>query len=121
MAATASITITGTIQATPAGGIQIGPLTITSAAANWQIQQIALGIGTNTITTPTAPAPTGVIIVFPAGSNVHTLKGVAGDTGIALGKNTIQLMTWDPTAPPASFVVNASAADTGLDTEFIFF
>jgi hypothetical protein len=121
MAATASISITGTIQGTPGGGIQVGPLTITSAAANWQVQQIALANGANTITVPTTPAPTGVIIIFAATANIHTLKGVAGDAGIALGKGTIQLLTWDPTAPPASFVVNAGAADTAADSEFIFF
>ena len=47
MAANANIQITGTILGTPAGGRTVGPLTISSAAANGQVQQIVLQSGAN--------------------------------------------------------------------------
>lgn len=122
MAATASITITGTITDTPAGGRTIGPITLSSAAANGQVQQIVLQSGANTITCPTTPAPSGCVIKLPSTNTaVTTLKGVSGDTGIAIGKTTTTVLNWDSTAAPSSFVLNSAATQTGLVTEIIFF
>lgn len=122
MAATASITITGSITDTPAGGRTIGPITLSSAAANGQVQQIVLQSGANTITCPTTPAPSGCVIKLPSTNTaVVTLKGVSGDTGIAIGKTTTTVLNWDSTAVPSSFVLNSAATQTGLVTEIIFF
>lgn len=122
MAATAAITITGTISNTPAGSRTVGPISLTSSDANGQVQQIVLQSGANTITVPSTPAPNGCIIVLPSTNTaVTTLKGVSGDTGIALGKVTKHVLTWDPTAVPASFVLSSAATQTGLVTEIMFF
>jgi len=122
MAANASIQITGAIQGAPGGSATIGPLTISSAAANYQVQTIVLQSGANTITLPTLPAPTGCIIILPtANTSIVTLKGISGDTGIAIGKTTTQMLTWDATAVPTSFVLSSVSTQTGLVTEIIFF
>lgn len=122
MTATASISITGSIASNPSGGITVGPISISSSDANSQIQRIVLQSGANTITVPPTPATNGCIIVLPStNTSVVTIKGVGGDTGIAIGKTTKQVLNWDPTAAPASFVLNSAATQTGLVTEIIFF
>lgn len=122
MTATAAITITGSVKSTATGDRNIGPTTVSSATANGQVQQIVLQSGANTITVPTVPAPTGCLIQLnSANTSVVTLKGVSGDTGIAIGKTTLQIICWDPTAVPASFVLNSAATQTGLITEILFF
>ena len=122
MPATASITITGAILETPTGARTVGPITLTSAAANGEVQRIVLQAGANTITVPTVPATNGCVIVLPAtNTSVTTLKGVTGDTGIALGKTTKHVLNWDPTAAPASFVLTSVSTQTALATEITFF
>ncbi len=122
MAATAHVLIQGSIIGTLTGTRVLGPITLSSAAANGQVQQIVLQSGANTITVPTTPAPNGCIIVLPATNTaVTTLKGVSGDTGIAIGKTTTAVLNWDPTAVPASFVLSSAATQTGLITEIAFF
>lgn len=122
MTATAYLNIQGTITGTATGTRVVGPLTISSAAANGQVQQVVLAAGANTITVPTSPAPSGCVIVLnPANTSVVTLKGVAGDTGIAIGKTTTQVLNWDSTAVPASFVLSSVSTQTGLISEIIFF
>lgn len=122
VAATANLTISGQIIGLPGGTLNVGPLSLSSAAANGQIQWVVLQSGANTITTPASPSPTGCIIVLPAtNTSVTTLKGVSGDTGIAIGKTTTQVLTWDPTAAPATFVLSSVSTQTGLATMIIFF
>jgi hypothetical protein len=119
--ASATITVTGNITGL-ASGTKTLLAAITSALANGQTQQLALASGANTITVPTAPAPSGCLIILPSDNTVvTTLKGVTGDTGIAIGKVGFILLTWDPTAPPASFVLTAASAQTGKYTEITFF
>jgi len=122
MAATASILIQGTISDAPTGGRTIGPITLTSSSANGEVQRIVLQAGANTITVPTVPATSGCVIKLPAtNTSVTTLKGVAGDTGIAIGKVTTLVLNWDSTAAPASFVLSSVSTQTGLVTEIVFF
>ena len=122
MTATASVTISGNVTGAPTGSRNIGPITVSSAAANGTVQQVVLQAGTNTITVPVSPNTTGVVITLPAtNTSIVTLKGVAGDTGIAIGKTTTFVLMWDPTAPPASFVLTSVATQTGLATELSFF
>lgn len=122
MAANATVTIGGQITGTPTGNTQIGPITITSAAACGQRTQIALASGANTITVPASPAPTGVLIQLPSTNTVvTTLKGITGDTGIAIGKTGVFMLCFDPAALPASFVLTSASAQTGLITEITFF
>ena len=121
MAASATITITGNVTGTPTGSTVFGG-TITSAAANSTVVQTVLQSGANTITLPTLPAPSGCMIKLPATNTaVVTLKGVSGDTGIAIGKTTTTVLNWDPTALPTSFVLNSASTQTGLITEIKYF
>jgi hypothetical protein len=120
--ATASITISGTITGLTMGDDKIGPFTLSSAAANGQTQVLVLQSGANTITVPSLPATSGCVICLdPANTIVTTLKGVTGDTGIALGKTTKQVLNWDPTAAPASFVLTSASTQTGFNTYISFF
>jgi hypothetical protein len=75
---------------------------------------VTLSAGNNPITVPTGgSAVTGVTIVPPSGNaTAMTLKGVNGDTGIALNLT-------DPTslglaASATAFVINAAAGITGV-------
>lgn len=121
MAATANVNVHSVINGAPGGSI-ITDYSITSAAANWQIQNLVLASGANTITVPALPATNGChIILDPLSTIVVTLKGVTGDTGVAIGKTTKQTLNWDPAAPPASFVLTSASIQTGFNTQIIFF
>ena len=121
MAASATITITGNVTGTPTGSTTFSN-TITSAAANSTVVQTVLQSGANTITLPTLPAPSGCVIKLPATNTaVVTLKGVTGDTGIAIGKTSTIVLNWDSTALPTSFVLNSASTQTGLITEIKYF
>jgi len=122
MAASATVTISGVVSGLPQGNVSIGPVSTTSVAPCAQVTQIVLQAGDNTITLPTAVAPTGCVIQLPAANtSVTKLKGAGADTGIAIGKISSQLLTWDSTAPPASFILNSVSTQTGLVTTVTFF
>lgn len=121
MAATANVQISGSVIGTPGGSIQIGPITVTNATGCWQVQDITLVNGANTITVPLAPVPVGCIIVLPtANADVVTLKGVAGDTGTAIGTNGPQILYWGASTPPVSFVLSSAGLQTS-PTMILFF
>lgn len=79
-----------------------------NTASPGAMQPVALSSGNNTITPPTGAA--ACTITKPAGNTVAlTLKGVAGDTGIALhltDPDSISL------AGATSFVINAASTVT---------
>jgi len=79
-----------------------------------EIEIRTLASGANTITVPTSgTVATAVTLIPPVGNvNLITLKGVAGDTGVALHLT-------DPTtialgAAVTTFVLNAAATVTGI-------
>jgi len=120
--AVATVNISGSITGTATGTRVIGPITLASATANGQVTQVVLQAGFNAITIPTTPAPSGCIIVLPAtNTSVTTLKGVTGDTGIAIGKTTTTVLNWDATAIPAALGLTSVSTQTGLVTEISFF
>ena len=122
MTATASLSIAGAIQNTSTGNRTIGPISISSANASPIVQTIVLQAGANTITPPTVPATSGCVIVLPStNTSVVTLKGVTGDTGIAIGKTTTTVLNWDSTAAPSSFCLSSVSTQTGLITEIAYF
>lgn len=122
MAAVASVTIQGSVQGEPNGSRTVGPIVITNAAACDVVQQLVLQAGANTITLPTNIVPIGCIIQLPsANTSVVTLKGVTGDTGIAIGKTTTHVLCFDVAAPPASFVLTSVSTQTLLTTTISFF
>lgn len=121
MAASATVSVYGTIQSMSTGTKALAA-SISSAAASGTVTEVVLQSGANTITVPTSPAPTGCLIQLPSTNTaVTTLKGVGGDTGIAIGKTGFLVLTWDATALPSSFVLNSAATQTGLVTQISFF
>jgi hypothetical protein len=80
-----------------------------SAAPGAVPTNVALVSGNNTITLPTGTQV--VLIVPPAGSaNAKTLKGVNGDTGIALNPALPTLLT--VASSVTSIVINATSGET---------
>lgn len=122
MTATASLSIAGAIQGTATGNRTIGPISISSSNASPIVQTVVLQSGANTITPPTSPATSGCVIQLPStNTSVVTLKGVTGDTGIAIGKTTTTVLNWDSTAAPANFCLTSVTTQTGLITEIAYF
>lgn len=118
MAITSTFYLTGTCTGTPLGSAQFAK-TLTGSV--YGMVAVVLQSGTNTITSPIANS-SGCIISLPsANTSVVTLKGVAGDTGIAIGKTTTTMLNWDSTAAPAAFVLNSAATQTGLTTYIQYF
>jgi hypothetical protein len=112
MTATATITLSGTLDDAPSGSKQFAG-TLSSAAACPATLLVALSTSFAAITVPTLPAPTGVMIKLPAG-NTHevTLKGVTGDTGIKIGKTGWTVLSWDPASIPTTFGMVAAGTVT---------
>ena len=120
--ATGNVTIQGNQSGGPAGSLTFGPLTATTTAAVGSLQVVALTTGANTITIPSGT--TTCIITPPNAVNptpnptyggTLTLKGVSGDTGIAIGNKYPQVLEWDATGgtpSPATIVINASTGCT---------
>lgn len=109
MSGTAQVSVTATLTGGLTSQKQYGPVTFSNTAANEQTQNVAVGTNT-TITIPTTPVQaTGVIIIPPtSNTNILTLKGVAGDTGIAIAPAAPTFIPF-ATAVPASFVLNAAS------------
>lgn len=84
-------------------------LTATNTQSPGINQVLALTTGTNTITVPAVGLTvTAATFIPPVGNtNLMTLKGVAGDTGIALHKTNATSIAIDTTV--ATFVINAAA------------
>jgi hypothetical protein len=92
---------------------------VANTASPGQEQIVDLLLGANTITIPTggASVAVGCIIRPPAGNvNVLTLKGVDGDTGVALHKTNPSYIGLDAVV---SFVLDAGAATAGVRLLFI--
>jgi len=114
---TGNVTLQGNVSGAPSGSRTFGPLTITASAAVDQTSVLALTSGNNTITVPSGA--TAAIIVGPNATNptpnplsaaVLTVKGVAGDTGVAVSAKWPTLLAWDTT--PATFVINTTVNAT---------
>lgn len=120
MAATAAVKISGTINDLPNGQTVING-TFSSSDASGQSQWVVLASGPNTITVPASPSPVGVIIKLPAtNTNACTLKGVTGDTGVAMGKTGYTVLNWESGNAPTSFCITSAGAQTGLATQITF-
>lgn len=122
MAASGQITITGTITGLLTGSKSIGPIVLSDSNASPTTQELVLASGFNTISVPTATSCSGVLVVFAAASaGTKTLKGVTGDTGIALNPSGANFLSFNVAAPPTSFGITTTVADTGNVTEVLFF
>ena len=122
MAANATLNIYGFIAGTATGQKQIGPMQVSSATANDSNQETVLANGDNTITVPTQPVTSGVLIVLNSANTQQTkLKMVGGDTGFPLGTTGTHLLNWGSGNAPATFILNSAAAQTGLATALQYF
>ena len=121
MAASGTLSVGGSISDMPTGSRQVGPITMTSAAASGVVIHVVLQSGANTITLPTAIAPTMAVIKLPATNTaLTTLKGVTGDTGIVIGKTGFAVIPFNAASPPTDFCLTSAATQTGLVTEITF-
>lgn len=79
-------------------------------------QLLTLASGANTISATNCPAIAsagGVVLVPPSGNTIAvTLKGISGDTGIALSLTAPTFLSF-AVVPPTSFVLNAGSQLTG--------
>lgn len=124
MSVAGSITIQGAVSGLLTGTKNLGPITIASANPSdltcGTTTTLILGNGVNTITVPSSQC-TACIIVFANASTVtKTLKGVGGDTGVAMTKNGIVVLEFDAAGAPANFVIQTSAIDTGNTTSIFW-
>ena len=82
----------------------------------YQQELATLAIGANTVTLPSATGFTvhGLAIVPPSLNEEEiTLKGVSGDTGIALSATQVSVVQFGAT-PPASIVLTVAAEIIGV-------
>ena len=116
MAVTGTISISGTISGDVGGGKTIGPFSIAPATPIVDTTHVTLSSGANTITVPTTA--NGVVIVPPTNNaQTLTLKGVTGDTGVAISKINPTLLPFD-TSPPANFCLTAGGTVTNCEFQW---
>lgn len=107
-----SVTSNRSITVTFAGDVEYSQTfdATVNASGSGQIQVINLSSGANTITVPTSAV--AVTIIPPAGNAVTmTLKGVTGDTGIALALTSPCSVSL---ASVSTFVITTGGAITGV-------
>lgn len=119
MAASGQIVISGAVTGLLTGSKQIGPVVISDSAASPSTTEVVLASGFNTISIPTTTTVSAALVIFAAASTgTKTLKGVTGDTGIALLPNGVNVINLATSA--TSFGITTSAADTANITEILF-
>ena len=116
-----SVTIAASLTGLPQGTLSFPPLTIVPSANNeLATTVVSLASGANTITVPTGFTPSGVVMIPPSTNTQSlTLKGVTGDTGIAVSPNEPSLLNF-ASSPPSTFVVTAGGT-ISAGTSFVFF
>ena len=73
---------------------------------------MALVPGANTVSVP-ATAKGFVLIPPTSSSNAKTLKGIAADTGVPMGRAAPTAYSFDETvAPPGTIVINSAGSET---------
>jgi hypothetical protein len=110
MAKTVTTTITSTVVGDGFGGI--GPLYNSSVvnATGLPPSSVTLAAGFNSIPVPATAL--GVLIVPPAGStNGKTLKGITGDTGVAVAPAGTLALVWTA-GQVATFGITSVAIET---------
>ena len=119
MAIISNLTLRGYLDSLPSGALQFSPADIVNLNAPASVNYLSLANGDNSITIPALAI--GCIILFnSASTTVKKIKGAGADTGIALSKTSWLVLSFTAGAM-GSFIINSSAADTGLYTEIVFF
>jgi hypothetical protein len=85
-----------------------------NAASPGKVDIVSLALGVNTITPPSGGATPVACTILPPAGNVQTmtLKGVAGDTGVALHKTDPAVISLN--SPTTTFVLDVTGAITGV-------
>lgn len=104
MAATGTISVTGTVSGLPEGSDTV--------ALSWALTDAigdvlrGLSSGANTVSVPTG---TTLVIIIPPTTNTETitLKGVSGDTGRQISKTKPTILAWET---GSDFVLTTSGA-----------
>lgn len=105
MAGTSTVTISGTLVGGNTGSDTFATKSITNTSAAEYTQQINLASGFNSITVPSGV--TGAYMLPPpANTQTLTLKGVTGDTGIAISP-TAPCVIGFASSPPATIGITA--------------
>lgn len=113
-----SITLSGTISTVPPGSAEIS-VTLTPSPSNLiEILNLILASGANTIAVPTWA---NYCLIEPSPGNTEglTLKGVTGDTGVAISPVNPTLLSF-PATTPADIVITAAGLLT-TQTTITFF
>jgi hypothetical protein len=113
------VQLRGILEGLPGGSVNIAPSDIQNTTPPQNTLQDVLANGDNIV--PIPALADGIIIIFdPTSTTVKKIKGAGGDTGVIVSKTSWIVLTFD-TTPPASIIINSSAADTGKYTTMIFF
>lgn len=113
------IGIRGYIEGLVGGYKSLAPADLISNNPPESEYEVVLGSGINTIVVPGQAR--GVIIIPGTTSAVDKqLRGVSGDTGLMISRDRWSVIGFN-TPPPANFIINASTADVGFYTRFVFF
>ena len=117
MTATGSMTLSGNVTNLP-GSETFGPFVHTISNVVGQISTISLSSGANTVTVPSGT--TRIVVVGPnmaspspnpSYGGTLTIKGVSGDTGIAVSAGSFVSWGYDSVVTaPSTFVINASTS-----------
>ena len=119
MAASGSMTLQANVTGGADGARAFGPLVTTTAAAVIQTTTVTLAAAANTITVPTGAtavvilppnAPSSTSVGSSSFTGTLTLKGITGDTGVAISAKWPTVLGFD--TAPASFVITSSAIGT---------
>ena len=117
--ATGSINLMAAVSGGPDGARTFGPLAITANTAVTAETSVTLVAGSVTVA---VPAGATAVVLFPPNSinpvpnpafgGSLSLRGVAGDTGIALSPKWPTVIPFDPVNPLTSFVLTSTAVGT---------
>lgn len=90
-------------------GIQLGPIQLTTTITPVQGSITSLGPASSTIG---IPAGASALFLFPPSNNVGTLtiKGLAGDNGFVIPRNSPSVFFFDTTAAGFNVVITTGAA-----------
>ena len=115
-----TVTISGNITGTPSGTVTLGPFSLITTSAN-QFAIVSVTLAATAFTSVTVPTWASGVVINPATSNTIpiTLKGVTGDTGIALSLSEPTLLNF-PATPPGTFGLTTTGTPTTI-TQFLFF
>lgn len=115
MPATGTIAIDGLVEGLPTGK-RVFQASISSSAAVDHTVTVNLTAGTNTITVPSG---TTAAVIIPPTTNTQTisLRGAAGDTGVALSRTKPTVLSFDTTV--TSFILVAGGTINGLVVAFM--